>query len=114
MRRLNVIAESRLIRAEQEADEERISKERLANAEAYAVIEAAKAEREAATLRAEAQKMLAEALLVEAKAKAEGEEALIEAKNTADQRILNNEALLKLTPVSARSDRRIDETRRTD
>ena len=85
-----------LIKAEQEADEERISKERLANAEAYAVIEAAKAEREAATLRAEAQKMLAEALLVEAKAQAEGEEALIEAKNTADQRILNNEALLKL------------------
>ncbi len=85
-----------LIRAEQEADEERISKERLANAEAYTVIEAAKAEREAATLRAEAQKMLAEALLVEAKAQAEGEEALIEAKNTADQRILNNEALLKL------------------
>ena len=85
-----------LIRAEQEADEERISKERLANAEAYAVIEAAKAEREAATLTAEAQKILAEALLAEAKAKAEGEEALIEAKNTADQRILNNEALLKL------------------
>ena len=85
-----------LIRAEQEADEDRISKERLANAEAYAVIEAAKAEREAATLTAEAQKILAEALLAEAKAKAEGEEALIEAKNTADQRILNNEALLKL------------------
>ena len=85
-----------LIRAEQEADEERISKERLANAEAYAVIEAAKAERESAVLRAEAQKTLAEALLVEAKAQAEGEEALIEAKNTADQRILNNEALLKL------------------
>ena len=85
-----------LIRAEQEADEERISKERLANAEAYTVIEAAKAEREAAVLRAEAQKTLAEALLVEAKAKAEGEEALIEAKNSADQRILNNEALLKL------------------
>ena len=85
-----------LIKAEQEADEERISKERLANAEAYAVIEAAKAEREAAVLRAEAQKTLAEALLVEAKAKAEGEEALIEAKNSADQRILNNEALLKL------------------
>ena len=85
-----------LIRAEQEADEERVAKERLANAEAYAVIEAAKAEREAAVLRAEAQKTLAEALLVEAKAKAEGEEALIEAKNTADQRILNNEALLKL------------------
>ena len=85
-----------LIRAEQEADEERISKERLANAEAYTVIEAAKAEREAATLTAEAQKILAEALLAEAKAKAEGEEALIEAKNTADQRILNNEALLKL------------------
>lgn len=85
-----------LIKAEQEADEERISKERLANAEAYTVIEAAKAEREAAVLRAEAQKTLAEALLVEAKAKAEGEEALIEAKNSADQRILNNEALLKL------------------
>ncbi len=85
-----------LIRAEQEADEERISKERLANAEAYTVIEAAKADREAATLRAAAQKILAEAILVEAKAKAEGEEALIEAKNTADQRILNNEALLKL------------------
>ena len=85
-----------LIIAEQEADEERISKERLATAEAYAVIEAAKAEREAATLRGEAQKILAEALLAEAKAKAEGEEALIEAKNTADQRILNNEALLKL------------------
>lgn len=85
-----------LIKAEQEADEERVAKERLANAEAYAVIEAAKAEREAATLRAEAQKILAEALLVEARAQAEGEEALIEAKNTADQRILNNEALLKL------------------
>ena len=85
-----------LIRAEQEADEERVAKEWLANADAYAVIEAAKAEREAATLRAEAQKILAEAILVEAKAKAEGEEALIEAKNTADQRILNNEVLLKL------------------
>ena len=85
-----------LIKAEQEADEERISRERLANIEAYAVIEAAKAEREAAVLRAEAQKTLAEALLTEAKAQAEGEEALIEAKNTADQRILNNEALLKL------------------
>ena len=85
-----------LIKAEQEADEERISKERLANAEAYAVIEAAKADREAAVLKAEAQKTLAEAFLVEAKAKAEGEEALIEAKNSADQRILNNEALLQL------------------
>ena len=85
-----------LIRAEQKADEERVAKERLANAEAYTVVEAAKAEREAANLRAEAQKILAEAILVEAKAKAEGEEALIEAKNTVDQRILTNEALLTL------------------
>ena len=85
-----------LIKAEQKADEERVAKERTADAEAYTVVEAAKAEQEAANLRAEAQKILAESILVEAKAKAEGEEALIEAKNIVDQKILSNEALLAL------------------
>ena len=85
-----------LIRAEQEADEERIAKERNADAEAYAVIEAAKAALEAAELEAQAQRILAEALLVEAKAKADGEEASIAAKNQADPKVLVSDAILAL------------------
>ena len=85
-----------LIRAEQEADEERIAKERNADAEAYAVVEAAKAALEAAELEAQAQKILAEALLVEAKAKADGEEASIAAKNQADPKVLVSDAILAL------------------
>ena len=85
-----------LIRAEQEADEVRISKERAADAEAYAVVEAAKAALEAAQVQAQAQKILAEALLVEAKAKAVGEEASIAAKNQADPKVLVSDAILAL------------------
>ena len=85
-----------LIRAEQEADEERIAKERAADAEAYAVVEAAKAELEAAEVQAQAQRILAEALLVEAKAKAHGEEASIAAKNQADSKVLVSDAILAL------------------
>ena len=85
-----------LIRAEQEADEERIAKERNADAEAYAVVEAAKAAFEAAELEAQAQRILAEALLVEAKAKADGEEASIAAKNQADPKVLVSDAVLAL------------------
>ena len=85
-----------LIRAEQEADEERIAKERAADAEAYAVVEAAKAELEAAEVKAQAQRILAEAFLVEAKAKAEGEEASIAAKNQADSKVLVSDAILAL------------------
>ena len=85
-----------LIRAEQEADEERIAKERNADAEAYAVVEAAKAALEAAELEAQAQRILAEALLVEAKAKADGEEASIAAKNQADSKVLVSDAILAL------------------
>ena len=85
-----------LIRAEQEADEERIAKERAADAEAYAVIEAAKAELEAAEVKAQAQRILAEAFLVEAKAKANGEEASIAAKNQADSKVLVSDAILAL------------------
>ncbi len=85
-----------LIRAEQEADEERIAKERAADAEAYAVVEAAKAELQAAEVKAQAQTVLAEALLVEARAKAEGEEASIAAKNQADSKVLVSDAILAL------------------
>ena len=85
-----------LIRAEQEADEERIAKERAADAEAYAVVEAAKAELDAAEVKAQAQRILAEALLVEAKAKADGEEASIAAKNQADPKVLVSDAVLAL------------------
>ena len=85
-----------LIRAEQEADEVRISKERAADAEAYAVVEAAKAALEAAQVQAQAQKILAEALLVEAKAQAVGEEASIAAKNQADPKVLVSDAILAL------------------
>lgn len=85
-----------LIRAEQEADEERISKERAADADAYAVVAAAKAELEAAEVKAQAQRILAEALLVEAKAKADGEEASIAAKNQADPKVLVSDAVLAL------------------
>ena len=85
-----------LIRAEQEADEERIAKERAADAEAYAVVEAAKAELSAAEVKAQAQTILAEALLVEAKAKADGEEASIAAKNQADSKVLVSDAILAL------------------
>ena len=85
-----------LIRAEQEADEERIAKERDADAEAYAVVKTAKAELEAAEVKAQAQRILAEALLVEAKAKADGEEASIAAKNQADSKVLISDAILAL------------------
>ena len=85
-----------LIRAEQEADEERIAKERAADAEAYAVVEAAKAELSAAEVKAEAQKILADALLIEAKAKADGEEASIAAKNKAEPQVLVSDAVLAL------------------
>ena len=85
-----------LIRAEQEADEERIAKERAADAAAYATVEAAKAELEAAEVQAQAQRILAEALLVEAKAKANGEEASIAAKNQADPKVLVSDAILAL------------------
>lgn len=85
-----------LIRAEQEADEERIAKERAADAEAYTVVEVAKAELEAAEVKAQAQRILAEALLVEAKAKADGEEASIAAKNQADSKVLVSDAILAL------------------
>ena len=85
-----------LIRAEQEADEERIAKERNADAEAYSVVEAAKAELEAAKVKSEATRILAEALLVEAQAKADGEEALITAKNQAEPQVLVSDAVLAL------------------
>ena len=85
-----------LIRAEQEADEERIAKERATDAEAYAVVESAKAELEAAEVKAQAQRILAEAFLVEAKAKADGEEASIAAKNQADSKVLVSDAILAL------------------
>ncbi len=85
-----------LIHAEQEADEERISKERTADAEAYTIVEVAKAELEAAEVKAQAQRILAEALLVEAKAKADGEEASIAAKNQADSKVLVSDAILAL------------------
>lgn len=85
-----------LIRAEQEADEERIAKEKTADAEAYTIIETAKAEFEAAQVKAEATKILSEALLVEARAEADGEEALITAKNQAEPQVLVSDAVLAL------------------
>lgn len=85
-----------LIRATQEADEERIAKERAADAEAYAVVEAAKAALSAAEVKAQAQKILADALLIEAKAKADGEEASIAAKNKAEPQVLVSDAVLAL------------------
>ncbi len=88
-----------LIRAEQEADEERIAKEKNADAEAYAVVEAAKAELEAAQVQSQATRILAEALLVEAKAQADGEEALINSKNQAEPQVLVSDAVLALVEV---------------
>ena len=85
-----------LIRAEQEADEERIAKEKTADAEVYTIIETAKAELEAAQVKAEATKILSEALLVEARAEADGEEALITAKNQAEPQVLVSDAVLAL------------------
>ena len=85
-----------LIGAEQAADEERIAKERAADAEVYTIVETSKAELEAAELKAQAQRILAEALLVEAKAKANGEEASIAAKNQADSKVLVSDAILAL------------------
>ena len=85
-----------LIRAEQEADEEKIAKEKTADAEVYTIIETAKAELEAAQVKAEATKILSEALLVEARAEADGEEALITAKNQAEPQVLVSDAVLAL------------------
>lgn len=82
-----------LIRAEQEADEERIAKEKMADAEAYTIVETAKAELEAARVKSEATRILAEALLVEARAEADGEEALITAKNQAEPQVLVSDAV---------------------
>ena len=88
-----------LIRAEQEADEERIAKEKTADAEVYTIVETAKAELEAAQVKAEATKILSEALLVEARAEADGEEALITAKNQAEPQVLVSDAVLALVEV---------------
>ena len=85
-----------LIRAEQEADEEKIAKEKTADAEVYTIVETAKAELEAAQVKAEATKILSEALLVEARAEADGEEALITAKNQAEPQVLVSDAVLAL------------------
>ena len=85
-----------LIRAEQEADEERIGKEKTADAEVYTIVETAKAELEAAQVKAEATIILSEALLVEAKAEADGEEALITAKNQTEPQVLVSDAVLAL------------------
>ncbi|MCE2402288.1 hypothetical protein J4G08_15565 [Candidatus Poribacteria bacterium] len=85
-----------LIRAEQEADEDRIAKEKTADAEVYTIVETAKAELEAAQVKAEATKILSEALLVEARAEADGEEALIIAKNQAEPQVLVSDAVLAL------------------
>ena len=85
-----------LIRAEQEADEKKIAMEKNTDAEAYAVVEAAKAELEAAEVQAQAKRILAEALLVEAKAQADGEEALINSKNQAEPQVLVSDAVLAL------------------
>ena len=85
-----------LIRAEQEADEKKIAMEKNTDAEAYAVVEAAKAELEAAEVQAQAKRILAEALLVEAKAEADGEEALINSKNQAEPQVLVSDAVLAL------------------
>ncbi len=85
-----------LIRAEQEADEERIGKEKIADAEVYTIVETAKAELEAAQVKAEATIILSEALLVEAKAEADGEEALITAKNQTEPQVLVSDAVLAL------------------
>ncbi len=82
-----------LIRAEQEADEERIAKEKVADAEAYTIVETAKAELEAAKVKSEATRILAEALLVEAMAEADGEDALITAKNKAEPQVLVSDAV---------------------
>ena len=82
-----------LIRAEQEADEDRITKEKVADAEAYTIVETAKAELEAAKVKAEATRILSEALLVEARAEADGEEALITAKNQAEPQVLVSDAV---------------------
>ncbi len=88
-----------LIRAEQEADEEKIAKEKTADAEVYTIVETAKAELEAAQVKAEATKILSEALLVEARAEADGEEALITAKNQAEPQVLVSDAVLALVEV---------------
>ena len=82
-----------LIRAEQEADEEKIAKEKVADAEAYTIVETAKAELEAAKVKSEATRILAEALLVEAMAEADGEDALITAKNKAEPQVLVSDAV---------------------
>ena len=82
-----------LIRAEQEADEDRITKEKSTDAEVYTIVETAKAELEAAEVKAEATRILSEALLVEAKAKADGEDALISAKNNAEPQVLVSDAV---------------------
>ena len=51
---------------------------------------------EAAKVKSEATRILAEALLVEAQAKADGEEALITAKNQAEPQVLVSDAVLAL------------------
>jgi uncharacterized membrane protein YqiK len=47
-------------------------------------------------MNAEAIRILAEAELKQAKARAEGEEAMIEAKNLAEQKVFNHEAIINL------------------
>jgi len=87
-------AKIKVIEAERKAEEEYIIKQKLADAGAYEITEKAQAEREAAALKAEGMKLLAEAELEELKAMAEGEKELLEAKNVIEQKILTQEAAI--------------------
>jgi uncharacterized membrane protein YqiK len=84
----------KVIEAEQTAEAEYISKQKIADAEVYKITKTSEAELEAAKLKAEAIRITAEAELEKAKAEAQGELAMIEAKNTAEQKVFNHEALI--------------------
>ncbi len=79
-----------------QSEKEQIEKQIATDAHAYEITRTAKAEAEAAEMRAQAIERLAKAKLADATAVAEGERKLIEAKNATKNEVLVQQALIKL------------------
>lgn len=85
-----------LIEQRADSEKEQIAKQVAADAEAYETMKKAEAQLAAAEMEAKAKERLAAALLVEAEAQAEGERKLISAKNSTEENVLFQEAVLAL------------------
>jgi len=81
------------------SEKEQIDKQVAADADAYEVMKRAEAEQKSSEMNAAAKERLAQALLAEMSAHAEGDRKLIEAKNIIDKNVLLKEGLVDLAQV---------------